>query len=115
MYFDTSRSEYGKLSKQSLEDLNAGAGGSGPKQEKPADFALWKNKSPGSRPGTAPGARKAGLAYRVFAMSTKYLGQTIDIHAGGQDLIFPHHENEIAQSEGASNKPFASTGCTTGL
>ncbi|MGI6697856.1 MAG: cysteine--tRNA ligase [Clostridiales bacterium] len=110
VYFDTSRfPEYGKLSKQSLEDLNAGARVEVDQNKKnPADFALWKKQKPGEPAWDSPwGKGRPGWHIECSAMSTKYLGQTIDIHAGGQDLIFPHHENEIAQSEGASGKPFA--------
>jgi len=110
VYFDTSKfPEYGKLSKQSLEDLNAGARVEVDQNKKnPADFALWKKQKPGEPAWDSPwGKGRPGWHIECSAMSTKYLGQTIDIHAGGQDLIFPHHENEIAQSEGASGKPFA--------
>lgn len=110
VYFDTSKfPEYGKLSKQSLEDLNAGARVEvDQKKKNPADFALWKKQKPGEPAWDSPwGKGRPGWHIECSAMSTKYLGQTIDIHAGGQDLIFPHHENEIAQSEGASGKPFA--------
>ena len=110
VYFDTSKfPEYGKLSKQSLEDLNAGARVEVDQNKKnPADFAMWKKQKPGEPAWDSPwGKGRPGWHIECSAMSTKYLGQTIDIHAGGQDLIFPHHENEIAQSEGASGKPFA--------
>jgi cysteinyl-tRNA synthetase len=110
VYFDTAGfPEYGKLSRQSLEDLNAGARVEVDKNKKnPADFALWKKQKPGEPAWDSPwGKGRPGWHIECSAMSTKYLGQTIDIHAGGQDLIFPHHENEIAQSEGASGKPFA--------
>ena len=110
VYFDTSKfPEYGKLSKQSLEDLNAGARVEVDQNKKnPADFALWKKQKPGEPAWDSPwGKGRPGWHIECSAMSTKYLGETLDIHAGGQDLIFPHHENEIAQSEGASGKPFA--------
>lgn len=110
VYFDTSKfPEYGKLSRQSLEDLNAGARVEVDQNKKnPADFALWKKQKPGEPAWDSPwGKGRPGWHIECSAMSTKYLGETLDIHAGGQDLIFPHHENEIAQSEGASGKPFA--------
>ncbi len=110
VYFDTSRfTEYGKLSHQSLEDLEAGARVEVDERKRhPADFALWKAKKPGEPGWDSPwGEGRPGWHIECSAMSTKYLGETIDIHAGGADLIFPHHENEIAQSEAASGKPFA--------
>ena len=110
VYFDTSKFPgYGKLSRQSLEDLNAGARVEIDENKKnPSDFALWKKQKPGEPAWDSPwGKGRPGWHIECSAMSTKYLGQTIDIHAGGQDLIFPHHENEIAQSEGANGKAFA--------
>ena len=110
VYFDTRRfAEYGKLSHQSLDDLEAGARVEVDERKRhPADFALWKSKKPGEPGWSSPwGAGRPGWHIECSAMSTKYLGETIDIHAGGADLIFPHHENEIAQSEAASGKPFA--------
>ncbi len=110
VYFDTRKFPgYGKLSRQNLEDLNAGARVEVDTNKKnPADFALWKKQKPGEPAWDSPwGKGRPGWHIECSAMSTKYLGQTIDIHAGGQDLIFPHHENEIAQSEGATGKPFA--------
>lgn len=100
---------YGKLSGQSLEELNAGARIEvNEAKENPADFALWKRQKPGEPAWDSPwGKGRPGWHIECSAMATKYLGETIDIHAGGQDLIFPHHENEIAQSEGSSGKPFA--------
>ena len=100
---------YGKLSGQNLEDLEAGARIDVDEHKRhPMDFALWKAQKPGE-PAWDP-ARGAmgrpGWHIECSAMSMKYLGETIDIHCGGQDLIFPHHENEIAQSEGATGKPF---------
>lgn len=111
IYFDTAGfADYGKLSKQSLKDLNAGARIQVDESKKaPSDFALWKRQKPGEMTTwESPwGPGRPGWHIECSAMATKYLGETIDIHAGGQDLIFPHHENEIAQSEGASGKPFA--------
>ncbi len=110
VYFDTGRFDgYGKLSGQSLEDLNAGARVEiNDKKKNPSDFALWKREKPGEPSWDSPWGRgRPGWHIECSVMATKFLGETIDIHAGGQDLIFPHHENEIAQSEGATGKPFA--------
>lgn len=101
---------YGKLSKQPLEDLEAGARIEvGEKKRDPMDFALWKKQKEESEPAwESPwGMGRPGWHIECSAMVNKYLGETIDIHAGGQDLIFPHHENEIAQSECANGKPFS--------
>ncbi|MBF7095546.1 cysteine--tRNA ligase [Alkalibacter mobilis] len=101
--------EYGKLSKQSLEDLDSGARIEvNEEKEDPLDFALWKKYKEGEPWWDSPwGKGRPGWHIECSAMSCRYLGETIDIHGGGQDLIFPHHENEIAQSEGASGKKFA--------
>jgi len=101
--------DYGKLSKQSLEDLKAGARVDVSDEKKsPLDFALWKKKKEGEPYWESPwGQGRPGWHIECSAMSKKHLGETIDIHGGGQDLIFPHHENEIAQSEGCCGKPFA--------
>lgn len=110
VYFDVSSfPEYGKLSGQSLEDLQAGARIDVTEVKKnPEDFALWKAAKPGEDSWNSPwGNGRPGWHIECSAMSMKYLGDTIDIHGGGQDLIFPHHENEIAQSEAATGKPFA--------
>jgi len=110
VYFDTQKFKgYGKLSGQSLEDLNAGARIEvNEKKKNPTDFALWKKEKPGEPAWNSPWGRgRPGWHIECSVMAIKYLGETIDIHAGGQDLIFPHHENEIAQSEGATGKPFA--------
>ena len=110
VYYDTSKfEEYGKLSKQSIEDLEAGARIEVNEIKKhPMDFALWKSQKPGEQGWDSPwGKGRPGWHIECSVMSTKYLGETIDIHAGGQDLIFPHHENEIAQSEACSGKIFA--------
>lgn len=110
VYYDTSKFvEYGKLSKQNLEELEAGARVDVNEVKKnPFDFALWKKQKPGEPAWESPwGLGRPGWHIECSAMSMKYLGETIDIHSGGQDLIFPHHENEIAQSEGATGKPFA--------
>lgn len=103
--------EYGKLSKRNLEDMKAGARISVNDQKRnPMDFVLWKGSKPGEPKWTSPwGEGRPGWHIECSAMSKKYLGDSFDIHGGGQDLIFPHHENEIAQSEGANEKPFATT------
>ncbi len=110
VYFDVSSFEgYGKLSGQSPEDLFAGARVDVSESKKnPGDFALWKAAKPGEDRWESPwGPGRPGWHIECSAMSMKYLGETFDIHGGGQDLIFPHHENEIAQSEAATGKPFA--------
>ena len=110
VYFDTQAlPNYGKLSGQDPEDLEAGARVEvGEGKRHPMDFALWKAQKPGEPAWDSPwGSGRPGWHIECSAMSMKYLGETLDIHAGGQDLIFPHHENEIAQSEGATGKPFA--------
>ena len=110
VYFSTKKfREYGKLSKQPLEDLEAGARIDVSDEKKDAmDFALWKSQKPGEPAWESPwGMGRPGWHIECSAMANKYLGETIDIHSGGQDLIFPHHENEIAQSECANGKPFA--------
>ena len=110
VYFDTEAFRgYGKLSGQNLEDLEAGARIQVDENKKhPMDFALWKAKKPGEPYWESPfGDGRPGWHIECSAMSMKYLGETIDIHCGGQDLVFPHHENEVAQSEGATGKPFA--------
>jgi cysteinyl-tRNA synthetase len=101
--------EYGKLSKRNLDDMRAGARISVNEQKKhPMDFVLWKASKPGEPKWDSPwGPGRPGWHIECSAMSKKYLGDTFDIHGGGQDLIFPHHENEIAQSEGVNCKPFA--------
>ena len=110
VYFDTQAfSGYGKLSGQNLEDREAGARIEVDDVKKnPMDFALWKAQKPGEPAWNSPwGMGRPGWHIECSAMSTKYLGDTFDIHCGGVDLIFPHHENEIAQSECATGKPFA--------
>lgn len=110
VYFETKKfSEYGKLSKQPLEDLEAGARiDVTDVKRNPTDFALWKAKKEGEPAWESPwGEGRPGWHIECSAMVNKFLGETIDIHSGGQDLIFPHHENEIAQSECANGKPFA--------
>ncbi|MEA5050256.1 MAG: cysteine--tRNA ligase [Oscillospiraceae bacterium] len=101
--------EYGKLSHQPIDDLESGARISvGEEKEDPLDFALWKGAKPGEPMWDSPwGKGRPGWHIECSAMSRRYLGDTFDIHCGGQDLIFPHHENEIAQSECCTGKPFA--------
>lgn len=101
--------EYGKLSHQPLEDLEAGARiNIGELKKEPMDFALWKGAKPGEPAWESPwGKGRPGWHIECSAMVRRYLGNTIDIHCGGQDLIFPHHENEIAQSECCNGVPFA--------
>ncbi len=101
--------EYGKLSHQPLEELESGARIAVDEiKESPADFALWKASKPGEPHWASPFSEgRPGWHIECSAMSRKHLGETIDLHCGGQDLIFPHHENEIAQSECASDKEFA--------
>ena len=110
VYFSTKKfDEYGKLSHQPLEDLEAGARiNVGEVKREPMDFALWKNAKPGEPYWESPwGHGRPGWHIECSAMVRRYLGDTIDIHCGGQDLIFPHHENEIAQSECCNGAPFA--------
>ena len=110
VYFNSQAyKEYGKLSKQNLEELNLGARIDVNDEKKhPIDFALWKAKKEGEIGWQSPwGEGRPGWHIECSVMSARYLGDTIDIHAGGQDLIFPHHENEIAQSEARSGKQFA--------
>lgn len=110
VYFRTKKfSEYGKLSHQPLEDLEAGARiDVNDEKEDAMDFALWKAQKPGEPAWESPwGMGRPGWHIECSAMVNKYLGKTIDIHSGGKDLIFPHHENEIAQSECANGCNFA--------
>lgn len=109
VYYDTSKFPgYGKLSGQNIEDLDAGARVDVDDVKRhPTDFALWKKQKPGEPAWESPwGMGRPGWHIECSAMSTEYLGDTFDIHCGGQDLIFPHHENEVAQTEGATGKPF---------
>ncbi|WP_047983307.1 cysteine--tRNA ligase [Ornithinibacillus californiensis] len=100
---------YGKLSHQSIDELRSGARIQiGEKKDDPLDFALWKAAKEGEVSWDSPwGKGRPGWHIECSAMAKKYLGETIDIHAGGQDLTFPHHENEIAQSEANNGKTFA--------
>ncbi|HZK37813.1 MAG TPA: cysteine--tRNA ligase [Clostridia bacterium] len=110
VYFDVSKYEdYGKLSKQNLDELQLGARVEVSEQKKnPLDFVLWKAAKPGELNWDSPwGSGRPGWHIECSTMAKKHLGDTIDIHGGGRDLVFPHHENEIAQSEARSGKPFA--------
>ena len=110
VYFSTEKfKDYGKLSHQPLEDLEAGARIMvGEVKREPMDFAVWKAAKPGEPAWDSPwGKGRPGWHIECSAMNWRYLGDTIDIHCGGQDLIFPHHENEIVQSECFTGKPFA--------
>ncbi|HJX60500.1 MAG TPA: cysteine--tRNA ligase [Thermodesulfobacteriota bacterium] len=110
VFFSVGRfKEYGKLSGRNLEEMQAGARVEiDEKKENPLDFALWKSSKPGEPFWKSPwGEGRPGWHIECSVMSQKYLGETFDIHGGGKDLIFPHHENEIAQSEAATGKPFA--------
>lgn len=109
VYFDVhSLPEYGRLSHKKLEDLEAGVRiGVDERKKHAADFALWKSAKPGEPFWPSPwGDGRPGWHIECSAMARTLLGDTIDIHGGGLDLIFPHHENEVAQSEGATGKPF---------
>lgn len=101
--------DYGKLSHQPIEDLQSGARiAIGEKKENPLDFALWKAAKEGEPYWDSPwGKGRPGWHIECSAMNKRYLGDSIDIHCGGKDLVFPHHENEIAQSEAANDAPFA--------
>jgi len=110
VYYDSHKfGDYGKLSGQNLEELELGARiDINEKKRHPGDFVLWKAKKEGEPGWASPwGEGRPGWHIECSVMSKKHLGETIDIHSGGQDLIFPHHENEIAQSEAFSGKPFA--------
>ncbi|WP_078415050.1 cysteine--tRNA ligase [Priestia abyssalis] len=110
VYYRTRKfEEYGKLSHQSIDELRLGTRIEvGEKKQDPLDFALWKAAKEGEIYWDSPwGKGRPGWHIECSAMARKYLGDTIDIHAGGQDLAFPHHENEIAQSEALTGKTFA--------
>ncbi len=108
-YRVTKFAAYGQLSGRNLDDMLAGARITvNENKENPMDFALWKGSKPGEPTWDSPwGPGRPGWHIECSAMSRKYLGDSFDIHGGGKDLIFPHHENEIAQSEGATGVPFA--------
>jgi cysteinyl-tRNA synthetase len=109
VYFEVRRfPTYGKLSGKNLDELEAGARVDVDERKRdPLDFALWKAAKPGEPSWQSPwGPGRPGWHIECSAMAMQYLGETFDVHGGGEDLIFPHHENEIAQSEGATGKPF---------
>lgn len=110
VYFSVRKyAEYGKLSGRNLDDMQAGARVDvDTRKQDPMDFALWKSAKPGEPAWDSPwGKGRPGWHIECSAMSCKYLGEQFDIHGGGQDLIFPHHENEIAQTECVTGKPMA--------
>jgi cysteinyl-tRNA synthetase len=119
VYFRVRRvPDYGKLSRRSLEQMMAGCRvEAGEQKEDPVDFALWKESKPGEPSWDSPwGKGRPGWHIECSAMSIKYLGEQIDIHGGGQDVVFPHHENEIAQSESfTGKKPFVKYWMHNGL
>jgi cysteinyl-tRNA synthetase len=109
VYFEVRRfPQYGKLSGKNLDELESGARVDVDERKRdPLDFALWKAAKPGEPSWPSPwGPGRPGWHIECSAMSMQYLGETFDLHGGGEDLIFPHHENEIAQSEGATGRPF---------
>jgi cysteinyl-tRNA synthetase len=110
-YAVTGFPEYGKLSGRNLSDMQAGARiAINENKTNPMDFVLWKGSKPGEPTWESPwGPGRPGWHIECSAMSRKYLGDSFDIHGGGQDLVFPHHENEVAQSEGCCGKPLANT------
>jgi len=118
VYFEVrKKADYGKLSGRSVDDMRSGARIEiGESKKDPLDFALWKGAKPGEPAWESPwGPGRPGWHIECSAMSMKYLGETFDIHGGGQDLIFPHHENEIAQSESATGKAFANYWTENGM
>ena len=111
------KADYGKLSKRDIDDLISGARVEvGEKKEDPLDFALWKASKPGEPAWDSPwGQGRPGWHIECSAMAVKILGETVDFHGGGEDLIFPHHENELAQSECATGKEFVRSWMHNGL
>ena len=117
VYFDVAKdSGYGKLSRRTMESLQGEGGEMADRKRSPGDFALWKSAKPGEPAWDSPwGKGRPGWHIECSAMSRRILGETFDIHGGGLDLIFPHHENEIAQSECAHGKPQAKYWLHNGL
>ncbi len=117
VYFDVAKdAQYGKLSHRSVEDLEGEGGEMAARKRSQADFALWKSAKPGEPSWDSPwGPGRPGWHVECSAMSRKYLGETFDIHGGGLDLVFPHHENEIAQSECCHGRPQAKYWMHNGL
>jgi cysteinyl-tRNA synthetase len=117
VYFDVAKdADYGKLSNRTLDQVQGDGGGGADRKRNAADFALWKSAKPGEPSWDSPWAPgRPGWHIECSAMSKKLLGETFDIHGGGLDLVFPHHENEIAQSESCHGKPFATYWAHNGL
>jgi cysteinyl-tRNA synthetase len=117
VYFDVTKDhDYGKLSNRSTEEMHGEGGSTAERKRNAADFALWKTAKPGEPSWPSPwGAGRPGWHIECSAMSRRLLGKTFDIHGGGLDLIFPHHENEVAQSECAHGKPMAKYWLHNGL
>jgi cysteinyl-tRNA synthetase len=118
VYFEVrKKADYGKLSGRDVDEMRSGSRIEvGEHKKDPLDFALWKGAKPGEPAWESPwGPGRPGWHIECSAMAMKYLGERFDIHGGGQDLIFPHHENEIAQSEGATGKPFANYWAENGM
>jgi cysteinyl-tRNA synthetase len=117
VYFDVSKDpQYGKLSNRSIESVQGEGGAGGERKRHVADFALWKTAKPGEPSWDSPwGKGRPGWHIECSAMSKKILGETFDIHGGGLDLVFPHHENEIAQSECCHHKPMVRYWAHNGL
>jgi cysteinyl-tRNA synthetase len=117
VYFDVTKDPgYGKLSNRTLDAVQGDGGGGAERKRSSADFALWKSAKPGEPAWESPWASgRPGWHIECSAMSKKLLGETFDIHGGGLDLVFPHHENEIAQSECCHGKPFATYWAHNGL
>jgi len=117
VYFDVAKApDYGKLSGRGSDALQGDGGGMAERKRAPADFALWKSAKPGEPSWESPwGPGRPGWHIECSAMSRRLLGETFDIHGGGLDLVFPHHENEIAQSECCHGKPMAKYWLHNGL
>jgi cysteinyl-tRNA synthetase len=118
VYFDVrSKADYGKLSGRRVDEMREGYRiEPGEAKRDPLDFALWKGSKPGEPSWDSPwGPGRPGWHIECSAMAMKYLGETFDVHGGGQDLIFPHHENEIAQSEACTGKPLANFWTENGM
>ena len=117
VYFQVTKvSDYGKLSGRTLESMQGEGGGTADRKQSSADFALWKSAKPGEPAWESPwGPGRPGWHIECSVMSGRILGETFDIHGGGLDLVFPHHENEIAQSESRHGKPMATYWMHNGL
>jgi len=117
VYFDVGKvPDYGKLSRRSIESMQGEGGGAAERKRSAADFALWKSAKPGEPAWESPwGPGRPGWHIECSVMSGRILGETFDIHGGGLDLVFPHHENEIAQSESRHGKPMATYWMHNGL